>query len=85
MDTLTTYIGDNSKEELRAVVERIEELVGQRVMLNADINHILAEAKANGFDKATIREVLKARKLPKQELEEKEHLRDLYLTALGVL
>jgi uncharacterized protein (UPF0335 family) len=42
-----------------------------------------AEAKAMGFDTKVLRQVVKLRKQDRQEREEQEQVRDLYLHALG--
>jgi uncharacterized protein (UPF0335 family) len=45
---------------------------------------VFTEAKGNGFDNATIREMLKLRAMGKAARDEKEALRDTYAHALGV-
>ncbi|HET9230448.1 MAG TPA: GapR family DNA-binding domain-containing protein, partial [Vitreimonas sp.] len=42
-----------------------------------------AEAKAMGFDTKVLRQVIRLRKQDRQEREEQEQVRDLYLHALG--
>lgn len=84
---MTAKIGDNSApaEQLKDIVERIEKLVEERSCVNETIKAVLDGAEGAGFDKKTIREMLKIRKLDKEEREEKEMLRDLYLSHLGLL
>ena len=49
-----------------------------------DIKDIYGEAKSQGFDKKTLREMIRLRKMSKEERDEREALRDLYGTSLGV-
>ncbi len=81
----TAPAGHNSAGEiLQAIVERIERLMEERSGFTHDINDVLAEAKGNGFDTKTIREMVKLRKLDKDELAEREHLRAAYAKAIGL-
>jgi uncharacterized protein (UPF0335 family) len=45
---------------------------------------VFAEAKATGFDVKIMRQVLKLRKLDKEDRQEQEHLLELYNRALGM-
>ena len=45
---------------------------------------VFAEAKGNGFDVKTMRQILKLRKLDKDDLQEQEHLLELYKRAIGL-
>ena len=46
---------------------------------------VYAEAKAGGFDPATIRRVVALRRVPSEERAEAEAMLDLYLANLGML
>lgn len=70
--------------QLRSYVERVERLNNEKAEIGLQITAVLAEAKANGFDAATIREVIRLRKLEPQERAEKEEMIDLYLRVLGM-
>lgn len=76
--------GGIAAAQLRAIVERIERLEEEKKALSEDIRDVYAEAKANGFDTATLRTVVRLRKQDKAEREEQENLLDLYLRALGM-
>lgn len=80
--------GDNAHrvaaDQLRAFCERIERLVEEKQTISEDIKEVKAEAKSVGYDMTALNEMLKLRKLDKAEREEREALRDLYATALGV-
>lgn len=70
---------------LKNIVERIETLQTDKKAIADDITDLYKEAKGNGLDVKTIREVIKLRKLDQAKREEQEHLRDVYLQALGLL
>ena len=53
--------------------------------LGDDIKEVYAEAKANGFDVKTLRQVIRLRKQDTSERAEQEALLDLYLHALGMV
>lgn len=72
------------KEQLRAIVERIETLEGEKKAIADDIRDVFAEAKMHGFDVPALRQVIKLRKLDKAERQEAEAILDTYLVALGM-
>ena len=69
--------------QLRSLIERIERLEDEKSALTADIREVYAEAKGNGFEPKIMRQVVRLRKLDKEDRQEQEALRDLYLGALG--
>lgn len=77
--------GGVSGEYLRGYIERIERLEEEKAGLAADIRDVYAEAKGNGFDAKTMRQIIKLRKLETHEREEQETLLDIYMQALGML
>lgn len=74
-----------SAEHLRQYVERLERLEEEKKNVAEDIKEVFAEAKGNGFDVKTIRQILKIRKIEANELEEAEYLLETYKRALGML
>ncbi|UEM08091.1 DUF2312 domain-containing protein (plasmid) [Skermanella rosea] len=78
-------VGNIAADQLRSYIERIERLEEEKAGLGADIRDVFAEAKGNGFDNKAMREVLKLRKLEAAERDEREHMLDLYLAALGMI
>ena len=50
--------------------------------LNEGKKEVLAEAKGEGFDVKVLKEILRLRKLDKDERDEREFLLDLYLQAM---
>lgn len=69
---------------LRSVVERIERLEEDKKNISHDIKEVYSEAEGNGFDKKTIRKVVRMRQKDAQELKEEQEILDLYTGALGM-
>jgi len=69
---------------LKAFIERIERLEGEKTAIAQDIKDIYGEAKAVGFDTKIIKKVVALRKLDRDERNEIETILDLYLAALGM-
>ena len=80
-----TQIGGVSGDQLRSYIERIERLEEEKAALAVDAREVFAEAKANGFDTKTMRQILKLRKMETAERDEQEHMLDLYKRVLGML
>jgi uncharacterized protein (UPF0335 family) len=72
-------------ERLRSFIERIERLEEEKRTLAADIKEVYAEAKGSGFDAKTMRQLIRLRRMDKDDLDEQETLLDLYKRALGML
>jgi uncharacterized protein (UPF0335 family) len=83
-DTVATQsLTQTAQEKLRQLVARIEKLEEEKKGIGDDVKESYAEAKAIGFDTKVLRQVIKLRKQDRQEREEQEQVRDLYLHALG--
>ncbi|MFV0320918.1 MAG: DUF2312 domain-containing protein [Alphaproteobacteria bacterium] len=80
-----TEVGGIAGDILRSYVERIERLEEEKKELADQTREVFAEAKGNGFDVKTLREVIKLRKLDSADRSEQEQLLDLYKQALGML
>lgn len=80
-------IGHNgiAADQLRSIVERVERLEEEKRATADDIKEVYAEAKANGYDPKTIRQVVRMRKQDAAKRQEQEALLDLYMHALGML
>ena len=84
-------VGHNSgstavaRDQLRAIIERIERLEEEKKEVAEQVKEVYAEAKANGFDTKTLRKVISLRKKSTEERQEEEALLDLYMHALGML
>lgn len=77
-------IGGVANEQLRSFIERVERLNEEKAALAADIRDVFSEAKANGFDVKVMRQVLRLRKMDKDDRDEMETVLDLYKRALGM-
>lgn len=80
-DTATKF----AKDQLKAIVERIERLEEEKKTLSDDIREVYSEAKGNGFDVRAIRQVVRLRKQDAHERAEAETILETYLQALGML
>ena len=80
--------GDNAQAvavaELRAFVERRERLEADKAEIGEDIKELNAEVKGRGYDMKMFNEMIKLRKMDANERAEREALRDLYGSALGI-
>ena len=63
-------------------VERIEHLDTELQELNDQKKEVFAEAKSEGLDVKTLKEIIKLRKEDKEQRDERETLLDLYMRAL---
>ena len=66
-----------------SIVERIEQLEEEIKALNEGKKEVFAEAKGEGYDLKVLREILKIRKLDRDERDEQESLIDLYMRAMS--
>ncbi len=79
-----TEPGGIAAQRLRAFIERIERLEEEKAALAGDIREVYAEARGEGFDAKTMRQVVRLRKLESAERQEQQALLDLYKAALGL-
>lgn len=76
--------GQVEHAKLKSYIERIERLEEEKAGLAADVRDVFAEAKSNGFDTKTMRQVLKLRRIAANERIEQEYMLELYKRALGM-
>ena len=74
-----------AKDQLKAFVERIERLEGEKKATSDDIRDVYAEAKGNGFDVKALRSIVRLRKLDTDERREQQEVLETYMHALGML
>ncbi|MDB5617072.1 DUF2312 domain-containing protein [Tardiphaga sp.] len=95
---MTASIGHNSatsvldevthsfaKDQLKAIVERIERLEEEKKTISDDIKDVYGEAKGNGYDVKALRTIIRMRKQDANERAEQETILDTYLSALDML
>jgi uncharacterized protein (UPF0335 family) len=74
-----------AKEQLKAIVERIEHLEEEKKAIADDIKDVYAEAKGNGYDTKALRKIISLRKQDKDERAEQEAILETYMHALGMI
>lgn len=74
-----------AKEQLKAIIERIERLEEEKKTTSDDIRDVYAEAKGNGFDIKALRTIVRMRKMDTDERREQEAVLEIYMHALGML
>lgn len=70
-------------DHLRQLVERIERTEEEKASLADDIKEIYAEAKGHGFDVTALRQVIRLRKMDREDRMERDAILNLYMDALG--
>jgi uncharacterized protein (UPF0335 family) len=74
-----------AKDQLKAIIERIERLEEEKKTISDDIRDVYAEAKGNGFDVKALRTIVRLRKQDANERAEEETILETYMQALGML
>ncbi len=78
-------VGGVAGEQLKSFIERIERLEEEKRALSGDIKEVYAEARGTGFEPKIMRQIIKLRRMDKEEVDEEESLLDLYKRALGMM
>jgi uncharacterized protein (UPF0335 family) len=78
-------VGGIAVDVLKQFVERIERLEQEKREIQDHIKDLFAEAKSSGFEPKIMKQVIKARRMKKEELEEEEVLLETYKRALGLI
>lgn len=71
-------------EQLRLFIERIERLEEEKRGISDDIKDVYLEAKANGYEPKTMRQIVRLRRMEKNARDEAEALLETYKAALGL-
>jgi uncharacterized protein (UPF0335 family) len=74
-----------AKDQLKAVIERVEKLEEEKKAIADDIRDVFSEAKAHGFDVKALRTIVRLRKQDVDERKEQEAILETYMHALGML
>ena len=74
-----------SKDQIKAIIERIENLEGEKKTITDDIRDVYVEAKGNGYDVKSLRTIVRMRKQDVNERQEQETILETYMQALGML
>lgn len=83
-DNITSEAQTIAVGQLRAFIERIERLEGEKTEIADDIKGVYAELKGSGFDAKTVRAIIRLRKKDDHERQEEEAMLQLYMDALGM-
>ena len=76
--------GGIAAEQLCAIIERIERLESDKAAVTSDIGDVYAEAKAAGFEVKIIRQLVRLRRMDKDERDAQEALLEVYRQAVGM-
>lgn len=71
-------------DELRQIIEQVEQLDAEKRDVAEQIKEALAEAKGRGYDTKVIKKIIALRKRKADDIAEEQALLDLYLGALGL-
>ena len=74
-----------SKDQLKALIERIERMEEEKKTISDDIRDVYAESKGNGFDVKAMRQIVRLRRMDPNDRAEAETILDTYMQALGML
>lgn len=77
--------GHNSKAQLKSIIERVEHLETEIKDLQSDRSDIFKEAKANGYDVAALKAIVRMRKEDANKRAEREAILETYMLSLGML
>jgi len=83
-DTASSNSLNVTGERLRSLIERVERMEEEKATLMEDIKEIFAEAKGEGFDVKTMRQIIKIRKMDAADRQEAEAILETYMAALGM-
>ena len=72
------------QEQLKAFIERVERLEGEKKAITDDIRDVYAEAKGSGFDVKALRSIVRLRKQDTDERREQQAILETYMHALGM-
>jgi len=82
--TDSSDVGGIAADQLRSFIERIENLEEEKSNLQNDIKDVYAEAKAAGFDTKIMRQIVRLRKMDRDDLAEQDELLEVYRRAINI-
>lgn len=71
-------------DQLRLFIERIERLEEEKKGIADDIRDVYAEAKGQGYDTKIMRQIVRLRRMEKNDRDEMDALLETYRAALGL-
>ncbi len=82
---MTDIVNKETADQLKRYVEGIENYEAEAKEIAERKKEVYDEAKSNGFDVKTIRDLIKIRRTDKDKLLEAEYLLETYKEALGMV
>lgn len=79
-----TTLHPSTQNQLKAFIERVENLEEEKAALSSDLKDVYAEAKAMGFDVKVMRQIVRLRKQEDHVRRETEAVLTTYMHALGM-
>lgn len=76
-------VGHNAKEQLRAFIERVENIETEMRERSQDRSDVYAEAKGQGYDIPALKAIIRARREDQEKRKQREGMVDLYNKTLG--
>lgn len=76
--------GSVAADQLRLFIERVERLEEEKKGISDDIRDVYGEAKANGFEPKTMRQIVRLRRMETHHRQEADALLETYRNALGL-
>lgn len=71
-------------DELRHLIERIEQFAAEKKDIAEQVKEVFAEAKGRGYSTPVMREIIRLRKKSPDDRAEAQAVLDMYLSALGM-
>lgn len=71
-------------DEIRAFIERYEQLEAEKKIVSDNMKEVMAEAKGRGYDVKVLRKIVALRKRSSDDVAEEEAILDMYKAALGM-
>ena len=75
---------EHESGKLRQYVEKIENLMAEKVEIQENINDIFHQAKSDGFDPKIMKKVIKLKQMKTEDRENEDMLLCTYMHALGI-
>ena len=75
---------EHESGKLRQYVEKIENLMAEKVEIQENINDIFHQAKSDGFDPKIMKKVIKLKQMKSEDRENEDMLLCTYMHALGI-
>lgn len=72
-----------ARDKLKQVISKIEKLEEEKKEVGGQIKDVYGEAKSMGYDTKALRQVIRLRRLDRQEREEMDAILETYMMAIG--